>query len=178
MVEKTDNLLRTLTSPTKRAEKSYQEIIKLLGDHWWPKPLSIAERFRFYKRKQLEGESISDYVAVLRKLAEHCDFGDLPMTLERDLFVECVMKTFKANYCQTLVWDRKRLYKLSLQWKQQQHMPLNYEIRTVKHLCISSMPEGATKTRISKNRQHNDKKKKNKRKNKDLQNKYIKLKVE
>ena len=38
--------------------------------------MSIAERFRFHKRKQLEGESISDYVAVLRKLAEHCDFGD------------------------------------------------------------------------------------------------------
>jgi hypothetical protein len=72
---KTYNLLRTLTSPIKPAEKSYQEIIKLLGDHLPPKP-SIAERFRFHKRKQLEGESINDYVAVLRKLAEHCDFGD------------------------------------------------------------------------------------------------------
>ena len=48
----------------------------MLGDHLSPKPLSIAERFRLHKRKQLEGESISDYVAVLRKLAEHCDFGD------------------------------------------------------------------------------------------------------
>jgi hypothetical protein len=48
----------------------------LLGDHLSPKPLSIAERFRFHKRKQLEGESINDYVAVLRKLAKHCDFGD------------------------------------------------------------------------------------------------------
>jgi hypothetical protein len=38
--------------------------------------LSIAERFRFHKRKQLEGASISDYVAVLGKLTEHCDFGD------------------------------------------------------------------------------------------------------
>jgi hypothetical protein len=38
---KTYNLLRTLTSPTKPAEKSYQEIIKLMGDHLSPKPLSI-----------------------------------------------------------------------------------------------------------------------------------------
>ena len=76
MVEKTDNLLRTLTSPTTPAEKSYQEIIKLLGDHLSPKPLSIAERFRFHKHKQLETESISDYVTVLCKLAENCDFGD------------------------------------------------------------------------------------------------------
>ena len=76
MVDKTDNLLRTLTRSTKPAKKYYREINKLLGDHLSPKPLSIAERFRFHKRKQLDGESISDYVAVLRKLAEHCDFGD------------------------------------------------------------------------------------------------------
>ena len=48
-METTDNLLRTLTSPTKPAEKSYQEIIKLLGDHVSPMPLSIAERFKFHK---------------------------------------------------------------------------------------------------------------------------------
>jgi hypothetical protein len=88
---KTYNLLRTLTSPTKPAEKSYQEIIKLLGDHLSPKPLSIAERFRFHKRKQLEGESINDYVAVLRKLAEHCDFGNTLADDLRDRFV-CGMR--------------------------------------------------------------------------------------
>jgi hypothetical protein len=60
----------------------------LLGDHLSPKPSSIAERFRFHKRKQLEGESINDYVAVLRKLAEHYHFGvRLAMILETDLFV-------------------------------------------------------------------------------------------
>ena len=101
---KTYNLLRTLTSSTKPAEKSYQEIIKLLGDHLSPKPLSIAERFRFHKRKQLEGESsmtmlqcnVSSPNIVILEI-------DLPMILETDLFVECVMKTFKKNYCQRLV---------------------------------------------------------------------------
>ena len=34
----------------------------------------IAERFRFHKRDQNEGESIPVYVAELRKLSEHCDF--------------------------------------------------------------------------------------------------------
>jgi hypothetical protein len=48
----------------------------LLGYHLSPKPLSIAERFIFHKRKQLEGESISEYIVVLRKLVEHCEFGD------------------------------------------------------------------------------------------------------
>jgi hypothetical protein len=101
---KTYNLLRTLTSPTKPADKSYQEIIKLLGDNLSPKPLSIAERFRFHKRKQLEGESINDYVAVLVSSPNIVILEiDLPMILETDLFAECAMKTFKRNYCQRLV---------------------------------------------------------------------------
>ena len=36
----------------------------------------IAERFRFHKRDQNDEESISVYVAELRKLSEHCDFKD------------------------------------------------------------------------------------------------------
>ena len=34
----------------------------------------IAERFRFDKRKQQEGESVAQY-ARIRKLSEHCKFG-------------------------------------------------------------------------------------------------------
>ena len=34
----------------------------------------IAERFRFHKRDQKDGELILVYVAELRKLSEHCDF--------------------------------------------------------------------------------------------------------
>jgi hypothetical protein len=44
---KTYNLLRTLTSPTKSAEKSYQEIIKLLGDHSSPKPCQLQNDLDF-----------------------------------------------------------------------------------------------------------------------------------
>ena len=44
---KTYNLLRTLTSPTTPAEKSYEEIIKLLGDHLSPKPLSLQNDLNF-----------------------------------------------------------------------------------------------------------------------------------
>ena len=40
-----------------------------------PKHLVIAERFRFHKRDQREGESINEYAAELQRLSEHCDFG-------------------------------------------------------------------------------------------------------
>ncbi|MCG8113098.1 MAG: RNase H-like domain-containing protein [Candidatus Thiodiazotropha taylori] len=71
---KTYGLLRNLTTPEDPATKSYNDIVKLLNDHLSPKPLVIAERFRFHKRDQKEGESLPVYVAELRKLSEHCDF--------------------------------------------------------------------------------------------------------
>lgn len=72
---KTYGLLRNLTAPAKPKEKTFDVIVKLLTDHMTPKPIVIAERFRFHKRNQKDGESINDYMAELRKLTEYCDFG-------------------------------------------------------------------------------------------------------
>ena len=72
---KTYTLLRDLLAPDKPATKSFQQIVTTLQEHLSPKPLEIGERFRFYKRNQHEGESILSYVAELRKLATHCNFG-------------------------------------------------------------------------------------------------------
>ena len=41
-------LLKNLCSPEKPSTKSYQELIKLLSDHYSPKPIEIAERDRFW----------------------------------------------------------------------------------------------------------------------------------
>ena len=71
---KTYSLLRNLTTPDDPATKGLDDIVKLLENHMSPKPLVIAERFRFHKRDQHEGESVTVYVAELRKLSEHCDF--------------------------------------------------------------------------------------------------------
>ena len=72
---KTYTLLRDLLSPDKPVTKSFQEIVTTLQHHLSPKPLEIAERFRFYKRNQREGETVLAYVAKLKKLATHCNFG-------------------------------------------------------------------------------------------------------
>ncbi|XP_039602322.1 uncharacterized protein K02A2.6-like [Polypterus senegalus] len=47
-----------------------------MRDHLSPKPLLIAEHFRFHKRNQNDGETIAAYVAELKKLSEYCQFGD------------------------------------------------------------------------------------------------------
>ena len=52
-----------------------------------PKVIVIAERFRFYKRQQKEGETIAVYVSELRRLAKNCQFGDQLSIALRDQFV-------------------------------------------------------------------------------------------
>lgn len=84
---KTFNLLRSLVQPEKPGSKSYADIVTILKDHYSPKPLIIAERFRFHKRNQEEGESVAQFVAVLKQLSEHCDFGTSLSDTIRDRLV-------------------------------------------------------------------------------------------
>jgi len=80
-------LLRSLLAPVKPREKSFKELSDTLHHHFDPKPLVIAERFHFHRRNQASGESISEYVAELRRLATHCEFGDyLEQALRDRLF--------------------------------------------------------------------------------------------
>nr|XP_055048287.1 uncharacterized protein K02A2.6-like [Misgurnus anguillicaudatus] len=87
MGPKTYTLLRNLLQPEKPGEKTYDQIVSTLKAHFSPKPLVIAERFRFHRRNQLEGESVAVFVAVLKKLAEHCEFGDVLNDTLRDRLV-------------------------------------------------------------------------------------------
>lgn len=88
---KTYSLLRNLTAPDKPSTKNYEDLTALLKNHLSPKPLIIAERFRFHKRNQHEGETATQYVAELRKLAEYCNFGNNLNDSLRDRFV-CGLK--------------------------------------------------------------------------------------
>ena len=72
---KTYALLSNFVAPTKLADKSYHELKEVLRAHLKPKPLIIAERFRFHRRNQGENESIYQYMAELRRLADRCEFG-------------------------------------------------------------------------------------------------------
>ena len=72
--------------------------MKLLKDHLSPKPLIIAERFRFHKRNQREGETVTQYIAELRKLAEFCEFGTNLNDSLRDRFV-CGIRAENIQKC-------------------------------------------------------------------------------
>jgi len=84
---KTYSLLRNLTSPDKPSAKSYDDLVTILTTHLAPKPLVIAERFRFHKRDQKRGESISEYVAELKRLSQNCSFENALNDSIRDRLV-------------------------------------------------------------------------------------------
>ena len=59
----------------------------LVHDHHQPRPSTIVQRFNFHTRIQKSGETISEYVAQLRRLSEYCEFGDTLEDMLRDRLV-------------------------------------------------------------------------------------------
>ena len=83
----TSRLLCNLTRPEKPQDKTLDELTELMKNHCEPKTIVIAERFRFYKRVQKEGENVASYLAELGRLSKKCDFHDYLNTATRDQFV-------------------------------------------------------------------------------------------
>jgi hypothetical protein len=100
-------LSKNLVRPAKPQDKSLDELFDLLKTHYEPRIIVISERSRFYKRCQREGKNVASYMAELRRLAKHCDFGDYLSTALRDqlvcgLFREAVHRKILAETDLTL----------------------------------------------------------------------------
>ena len=78
-------VLRSLMSPDKPSSKSYTVVTKVFADHVNPKPIIIAERFKFYERKQSKNETVGEFIAAIRKLAI-CDFKNFLDEAIRDRY--------------------------------------------------------------------------------------------
>lgn len=75
--------LRSLATPRKPGELTYEEALKLLSDHFNLRPSKFVQKFKFNRRDQLLNESLAEYLAELKKLSEHCEFNDLEMLVDR-----------------------------------------------------------------------------------------------
>ena len=84
---KTYALARDLLQPAKPAETTFKKIVDTLEKHFSPKPSEIVERYKFHSRNRKEDEGVAAYVAELRKLTEHCNFGESLPEMLRDRLV-------------------------------------------------------------------------------------------
>ena len=85
--KETYGVLRSLLAPTKPQDKNFKQISEALLRRLNPTPIIIAERFKFYERKQKDSEQLSDFIAGVRKLAATCEFGDFLPEALRDRIV-------------------------------------------------------------------------------------------
>ena len=80
-------LLKNLCEPDKPSSKTYEQLKKLLKDHYQPEPIVIAERHKFWTAHQDENETVAEYIAKLKKLASTCSFGSFLDEALRDRLV-------------------------------------------------------------------------------------------
>ena len=71
----TYKLIKNLLAPVKPADASFKDIVKLLTEHYQPKPSRVVQRYLFNSRVRKQGESVAIYVAELKRLSEHCEFA-------------------------------------------------------------------------------------------------------
>ena len=80
-------LLCSLISPAKPTDKTYSELVKKLTEHYSPTPSEVMQRLRFNSRSRRTEESVAAYMADLRRLVEHCNYGDTLDKMLRDRLV-------------------------------------------------------------------------------------------
>ena len=72
---KSFTLLEDLLAPESVTEVTYTRLVETLKKHYEPESSVIVARFRFNSCYREENESVSAYVARLRKLAKACQFA-------------------------------------------------------------------------------------------------------
>jgi len=79
--------LENLLSPAKPKSKTFKDLTEALSKHYGSQTIIIAERFRFHKRMQQEGEPVMKFVEDLRRRAKSCSFGEFLEDALRDQLV-------------------------------------------------------------------------------------------
>ena len=69
-------LIRSLVQAEKLDSTPYEELVKIVKNHYNPKPSVIMQRYKFNTRTRTTGESITAYVAALKDQAQHCEFKE------------------------------------------------------------------------------------------------------
>jgi len=115
---KSFDILCDKLAPLDPYTQTYNTVASHLEDFYAPAPLEIAENYRFHQRKQSDGESIHQYVAVLHKLSINCNFGSyLKMALRNQFVFGFTSRRTQARLLETknLTFDKAVEIALSME---------------------------------------------------------------
>lgn len=79
--------LRDLCHPEAPQAKSFEDLNRLLKDHFKHHEAVFRERIKFYRATQASGEKIADWYARVKSLSVSCKFGNVLEAILRDKFV-------------------------------------------------------------------------------------------
>ena len=79
--------ISSLLTPTHLESINFHDLVGEVKEFCDPKPSITVQRFQFNSRERAQGESITVYIAALRKLGEHCGYGDSLNEMIRDRLV-------------------------------------------------------------------------------------------
>ena len=82
------SVLRDLCSPESPCDKNFDDLIEVLSNHYAPTRNIIAERFKFNRCRQGPTQSVNEYVAQLKKLANTCKYYTFLDEMLRDKLIE------------------------------------------------------------------------------------------
>ena len=68
--------LKDLAYPAAVSDRPYPDLIQLLRNHFKVSITPMVSKFTLHRRKQRENETVSEYIAALKKIAAGCGFGD------------------------------------------------------------------------------------------------------
>ena len=132
-------LLRSVISPKKPGEKTFEELVTAMTEHHSPAPSEIVQRYKFHSRFRKPGESIATFVSELRSLAEFCNFEG--NQLENQLRDRLVCGVNDDQIQRRLLSEAKLTYKRALELAQ----GLETAAKNVRELQTSSrVPSGPT----------------------------------
>ncbi len=83
----TYHVVRGLVQPASPNDKTFDELCTLVQNHFSPRPSEIVQLFRFNSRVRESRETVQTYLAELRRLFEHCNFGNTLDDMLRDRIV-------------------------------------------------------------------------------------------
>lgn len=85
-------IIKNAAFPDTPDKKSFDELCVLCKKQFSPIVSVFAERCRFYEARQLDGESMTEWVNRVKKLSMQCDFGAFMSLALRDKFISGMCK--------------------------------------------------------------------------------------
>lgn len=79
--------IKDVLTPQAPGEVAFDDIVEMLSKYFQPTPSEIVQRCRFNSRIRRPHETIAVFTAQLKKLVEHCNFGDTLNQMLRDRLV-------------------------------------------------------------------------------------------